>query len=118
MATNKNVQNQVGMLRGLVNHVRLIVKLMQDKRVPFYLKALPIAAMAYFVMPIDFVPDFIIGLGQLDDIAGVLVGMEAFIRMCPPDVVAQLRADMNGDTPFTSAGNSNEDTVDGQWRTK
>ncbi len=118
MATNRNVQQQVGMLRGLVNHGRLIIKLMSDKRVPFYLKALPVAALAYLVMPIDFVPDFVIGLGQLDDIVGVLVGMEAFIRLCPPEVVAELRAQLGGDTPFTKAGGSSTDTIDGTWRSK
>jgi uncharacterized membrane protein YkvA (DUF1232 family) len=106
------------MLRGLVNHGRLIIKLMSDKRVPFYLKALPVAALAYLVMPIDFIPDFVIGLGQLDDIAGVLVGMEAFIRLCPPEIVAELRAEMDGNETFTKAGGSSEDTVDGTWRSK
>ena len=57
MSSNKNVQQQLGMLKGLLDHGRLVLRLMSDKRVPMYLKALPIASLVYLISPIDFIPD-------------------------------------------------------------
>ncbi len=118
MSSNKNVQQQLGMLKGLLDHGRLVLRLMGDKRVPMYLKALPIAALVYLVSPIDFIPDVIPVLTQIDDFAAILIGVETFIKLCPSEVVAEHRADLNGESPYTTAGKSNEDTIDGQWRTK
>jgi uncharacterized membrane protein YkvA (DUF1232 family) len=118
MSSNKNVQTQLGMLKGLLDHGRLVFRLIRDKRVPIYLKALPFASLAYLVSPLDFVPDPILVLGQLDDIAAILIGVETFIKLCPQDIVAEHRADLNGDMPFTESGTANQDTIDGKWRTK
>ena len=116
MNSNKNVQGQLGMLKGLLDHGRLVWRLLQDKDVPIYLKVLPLGALIYLVSPLDFVPDVIPVLGQLDDLAAVLVGIETFIKLCPQDVVAKHRAELNGDMPYTTAGKSDKDTIDGQWK--
>jgi uncharacterized membrane protein YkvA (DUF1232 family) len=44
-----------------------------DPRSPVAVKATLIAALAYFVMPADVIPDFVAGLGYSDD-AAVLLG--------------------------------------------
>jgi uncharacterized membrane protein YkvA (DUF1232 family) len=74
---------------GLVQDLRLAWRLLQDSRVPWLVKAVPVAAMAYIVSPIDFAPDFLLGLGQLDDLAILLLGLKAFISLSPRDVVEQ-----------------------------
>ena len=38
-----------------------------DTKTPRKVRGVLLAALAYFIMPIDFVPDFIIGLGFSDD---------------------------------------------------
>jgi uncharacterized membrane protein YkvA (DUF1232 family) len=43
-----------------------------DANTPFRTKAMLLAALAYFVMPIDVVPDFILGLGFTDDMTVLL----------------------------------------------
>ncbi|HVF03956.1 MAG TPA: YkvA family protein [Frankiaceae bacterium] len=48
---------------------RLFRDVAQDPRVPKRVKYEVGAAAAYLLMPIDVIPDFIPGLGQLDDIA-------------------------------------------------
>lgn len=48
---------------------RLFRDVAQDPRVPKRVKYEVGAAAAYLVLPIDVIPDFIPGLGQLDDVA-------------------------------------------------
>ncbi len=40
-----------------------------DPRTPMRVRAILLAALAYFVLPLDWVPDFILGFGFTDDIA-------------------------------------------------
>ena len=46
----------------------------KDPKAPASVKAAILGALAYFVLPVDFVPDFIVGLGYNDD-AAVLYGV-------------------------------------------
>ena len=39
-----------------------------DKKTPFHVRATLLGALAYFVLPLDVVPDFIIGVGFTDDV--------------------------------------------------
>jgi len=53
-----------------------------DKETPFHARATLLGALAYFVLPIDIVPDFIIGLGFSDDItilAATLLRLRQYI---------------------------------------
>ncbi len=40
-----------------------------DPQTPSKVKAILLAALAYFVMPFDVIPDFVVGLGFTDDAA-------------------------------------------------
>ncbi len=83
-------QNQnPGFFRELWQQVRLVYKLLLDPEVPIYLKVLPFAALVYLILPFDFLPDVIPGLGQLDDITILIVGAKMFIDMAPQQVVAR-----------------------------
>ena len=70
-------------LRALLAQARLAIRLLREPRVPMVVKAVPLLALLYVISPIDFVPDFIPGLGQLDDAGIVLAALELFVRMCP-----------------------------------
>ncbi len=76
-------------LQEIVRHARLAWRLFQDERVPVWTKLIPPAALLYVLSPIDFIPDVVAGLGQLDDIAVVLIGMKLFIELAPRDVVRE-----------------------------
>ena len=84
------------MLRALVDQVRLTWALIRDPRVPLWSKAIPVLALLYVLSPLDFIPDVIIGLGQLDDLAIVLGGMRLFAAVVPQDIVEQHRAEIAG----------------------
>ena len=81
------------MIRAVVDQVWLTWKLLLDKRVPFWMKALlAILPLIYVLSPIDLIPDFILGLGQLDDLGVVLAGMRLFEAIVPDYIVQEHRA--------------------------
>ena len=63
-----------------------------DAGTPTRVKAMLMAALAYFVLPFDAVPDFLAGLGYTDD-AAVLAGTIALVaRHIKPEHYAKARA--------------------------
>jgi len=77
-----------GVLRDLVLRLKLIVRLMGDRRVNPFLKLLPVASLAYLVFPFDLI-SVIPGVSALDDVAIVSLGAYMFIEFCPPEVVQE-----------------------------
>jgi uncharacterized membrane protein YkvA (DUF1232 family) len=96
------VRPEGGVLRDLVLRLKLIVRLMGDKRVNPLLKLLPIGSLIYLLFPFDLI-SVIPGVSALDDVAIVSLGAYMFIEFCPPDVVAE----------HMRALTSNMDTVEG-----
>ena len=58
----------------------LICRLAMDDRVPSRKKILAGAILAYLVMPIDFIPDFIPVIGHLDDLVLVVLGLNMVLN--------------------------------------
>ncbi len=48
-----------------------------DKVTPLYVRAVLMGALAYFIVPSDVIPDFIVGLGFTDDAAVLTAAMAA-----------------------------------------
>jgi len=89
-----------GLLAELLKQLNLVWKLLLDARVPASTKLLlPLMALAYVIFPIDLIPDVLPVLGQLDDLAIVLLAVRLFVMLAPPDVVAFHR----GETPAGGA---------------
>ncbi len=67
-------------------YVEFIKALSADKRVPRISKILLGFCIAYFLSPIDLIPDFIPVLGQLDDL--IIIPVVAFIalKLIPKEV--------------------------------
>ncbi|MBI5052430.1 MAG: DUF1232 domain-containing protein [Chloroflexi bacterium] len=64
------------MIRNFIIQVRLTWKLLRDSRVPLWVKGTFLASVAYIVSPLDFVPDAIPLLGQIDDLGVLIIGMK------------------------------------------
>lgn len=77
-----------GMLRDLVLRLKLIVRLMGDRRVSPFLKLLPVVSLLYLVYPLDLI-SVIPGVSALDDMAIVSLGAYLFLEFCPPEVVQE-----------------------------
>lgn len=78
-----------GFWREMWHQVRLVWFLVRDPEVPLYLKVLPLAVFIYILIPTDFIPDFFLGFGQLDDLTALIVGGKVFIELAPQRVVAE-----------------------------
>jgi uncharacterized membrane protein YkvA (DUF1232 family) len=50
-----------------LKNIKYFFQYIKDKEVSFFKKGLILVSLLYFILPIDIVPDFIIGLGWLDD---------------------------------------------------
>jgi uncharacterized membrane protein YkvA (DUF1232 family) len=79
----------IGFVRHVPNFVRLFVRLLREKRVPVPAKVLFAAAVVYCVSPMDFLPDLVPLLGQVDDLALFVMACRAFIRLAPAEVVRE-----------------------------
>lgn len=77
-------------VQDAARQVRLAWRLFWDQRVPMWVKLVPSAALVYVLSPVDFIPAAILpGLGQLDDLAVLLIGIKLFVELAPPDVVRE-----------------------------
>lgn len=76
-------------LKAIPNLGRLLVKLTRDPRVPTKNKLIFGGVAAYLLLPIDFIPDFIPGIGQIDELALIALGLDAMVNRVPPEVVAE-----------------------------
>ncbi|HEX9928008.1 MAG TPA: YkvA family protein [Pyrinomonadaceae bacterium] len=56
------------LLMFLPNLAALCFRLLKDGRVPLAEKALFVAAIIYFISPLDFIPDVLPFIGQIDDL--------------------------------------------------
>lgn len=71
--------------------LQLSWRLIRDPLVPAWTKLIPLGALGYVLLPADLVPDILPLLGQMDDLAVILLGLRLFIRVCPQAVVEGYR---------------------------
>ncbi len=78
-----------------IARLRLVVALMLDQRIKAPLKLLPLLPLVYLVLP-DFLP------GPIDDAALLWLGVDLFVRLSPPEIVAEHQNRLRG-------------VIDGKW---
>ncbi len=66
-------------VRQLPRYVRLLFGLLTDARVSWVDKLIVAGAIAYIVMPIDLIPDFIPFFGEIDDLYILLLALQRLI---------------------------------------
>ncbi|MDA0677132.1 MAG: DUF1232 domain-containing protein, partial [Chloroflexi bacterium] len=60
-----------------------------DRRVSLFLKILPLAAVIYVLSPIDFLRDYKLGIGQVDDVIVTGILLTLFVIFSPKEIVSQ-----------------------------
>jgi len=66
-------------IRQLPRYLRLLGGLVTDGRVSMVDKLLVVGAMAYIVMPIDIIPDFIPFFGEIDDLYLLVLALQRLV---------------------------------------
>jgi uncharacterized membrane protein YkvA (DUF1232 family) len=80
----------ISLIPPLPKVIRLGWRLFRDRRVPFYLKGMVVAALLYVLSPFDFISEIVFpGLGYLDDATLLLLASYLFMRWSPQEVVAE-----------------------------
>lgn len=90
-----DLSEKAGILAGIIKNARLVWRLLRDPGVPASLKMIPPATLLYLLFPFDFLPDLALGLGQLDDVAVILLGLKLFIELCPQEIVRRHLREMS-----------------------
>jgi hypothetical protein len=100
----------------IADEIRLVLRLMADRRVNPFLKLLPIGTVLYF-----FIPDLIIG--PIDDALIMGIGTYLFIELCPPYIVEEHRQALKNivDSDLSDVDNDRipideDDIIDGEFR--
>lgn len=68
---------------------KLLWRLARDPRVPPRSKAFLFLLGGYLVSPIDLVPDFIPGIGQVDDLVLVAFALDQLLNRVPEHIVRE-----------------------------
>ncbi|HET6947424.1 MAG TPA: hypothetical protein VFJ45_06390 [bacterium] len=85
-----------GFFQDIGMNLKLIVRLLRDRRVSPLVKLLPVGSLLYLVVP-DLAPT------PIDDAAVIWLGSVLFVELCPADVVQEHRDALRS-------------VVDGEWR--
>ena len=103
-------------LAEILRNARLAWRLLTDPRVPLRPKMIVPATLFYLVFPIDIVPDIILGLGQLDDLAVLLVGLKLFIEMSPRHLVHEHADALRTDKRSSKNQTDRSSPIEGTFR--
>ncbi len=78
----------MGTVREIPNFLRLLYGLLTDSRVSNIDKLVVAGAIAYILMPIDLIPDFIPFIGEVDDVFVMILAIQRLISNAGARVVA------------------------------
>ena len=103
------------LLKALLSQVRLAWRLLREPAVPTVLKTVPVLAALYVVSPLDIVPDVLPLLGQLDDVAILVLALQSFAKVCPSRVVEYHRAALARGRAYSRIPDDG-DSIDAEFR--
>ena len=90
------VGKKPGVIDGFTTYIKLVLRLLGDRRVNILLKLLPIGSLFYWLLP-----DVL--FGPIDDALLIWLGTTLFVELCPAAVVNEHRQALTS-------------VVDGEWR--
>jgi uncharacterized membrane protein YkvA (DUF1232 family) len=83
-------EDRIGLLASIVRRLALVWRLFTDERVSWGVKMIPVLTALYVLSPVDLLPEMVAGpVGGIDDLAAVLLGLNLFIELSPPEIVRE-----------------------------
>ena len=79
--------------------LRLAWRLLLDRRMPALVKAVIPALVAYLLMPLDIIPDFIPIVGQLDDLLLIVLAVGMVLRFTPAELLEEHLRRLEAEAP-------------------
>jgi uncharacterized membrane protein YkvA (DUF1232 family) len=76
-------------LQYVMRQTRMMKLILKHPEVPWLAKLVAACSVAYIFSPIQLIPSFIPVIGQLDDLAVLVIGMKLLRRLTPPFVLAE-----------------------------
>src|ERR671915_1357314 len=77
--------------RQLTSQAYALYLASRHPRTPWYAKVFAALIVGYVFSPIDPIPDFIPGVGLLDEMVVVPIGILIAAKMIPPDILEECR---------------------------
>jgi len=111
MNKNKDLHtpDDSNIFRGIGDHLRLVWLLWTDERINPLLKILPLGSLLYMISPFDM------AIPVIDDIGVLWFFTYLFIELCPEEIVAEHRHNINStiqrDWKETTAHDFSEDDI-------
>lgn len=85
----------------------LLFELLKSDDVPVEKKTLIVGSLGYFILPVDFLPDAVLGMGFTDDIAVMTMGLRASLDYLTSDLSSSVKAQLH-----TWLGDFDENSLD------
>ena len=70
---------------GVRAKLRFLRMLILDRRLPWYIRVLPLVVLVYWISPVDLIPFF-----PFDDVAVALVVLAMMVWLTPRDLISEL----------------------------
>ena len=84
-SNNQLPPSNSGIFATMGDEIRLVMRLLGDRRVNPLLKLIPLGTVLYFIIPLDLF------IGPIDDAVVIGMGLYLFIELCPPEIVGEHR---------------------------
>lgn len=113
----KVIRDEGGFFNDIGNRIKLIIRLIIDRRVSFLLKLLPIASLVYLIIPAPIPPDLI--PLPLDDALFIWLATYLFVELCPQEIVDEHMRALNKEIPGNwrdAPKNDDDNIIDGEWK--
>ena len=82
-------------------YILLLYQMIVSNTVSIADKAIIIAALGYFISPLDVIPDIIIGTGFIDDVSVMLIALRQVIKNITPEIKQQAKEQLGKMFDFT-----------------
>jgi uncharacterized membrane protein YkvA (DUF1232 family) len=89
--------------------LKLFRAMVTDRRVPKFVRFLPLLLALYLAMPFDLVPDFIPVLGYIDDVAIVVLTLALMVKLTPREIIEEHVARLQAETAEAAAPDDDDD---------